>query len=123
MWGAVYAANGARFKDMALAGGVAAEWDWRETDPATCHFPGITLAAVAARVTPATRHLILSRGFDGALHLTPALRAWLAAAPLTHPDLEVLHAGTADAAARLNDLLADPAVDPAAIVALIHSTC
>lgn len=110
-WGAVVTAAGA-FRDAKLWPGGGRGWDWTETG--THHSPGIQPADVAELLERGARHVILSRGQQHRLKVTPAALEAIAEAGA---GAEVL--GTTEAVDRYNAL----AADGVAVGALIHSTC
>lgn len=110
-WGIVTTEAGA-FRDAKLWPGGARGWDWTETG--THHRPGIQPADVAELLERGATHVVLSRGQQLRLQVTPAA---LEAIEQAGAIAEVL--GTEEAVARYNEL----AAAGAPVGGLIHSTC
>ena len=111
-WGSIAIAGMKdRFKDAKLYPGGACEWDWRETG--TRHSPGIQPADVEELVEKGAVAIVLSKGMDGLLQVTPETLAYLEEVSVA------VHILTTNEAVNLYNQLADH--EP--VGALIHSTC
>jgi hypothetical protein len=110
-WGRIEVAALGSFKDVKLWPGGGREWDWTETG--THHSPGIQPADVAELLAKGVQAVVLGRGMEGVLEVSPAaLRA------------------IADAGVQVEAHPTDQAVDvynrlrvSAAVGGLFHSTC
>ena len=111
-WGKVKVEGYSRtFKDVKLFPGGAREWDWRETG--TNHEDGIQPADVQELLDKGARTIILSRGKQGRLRVSPATYKLL-----EDQGIEPSILLTDDAVENYNQLCSEGAVG-----ALIHSTC
>ena len=68
-WGRMNVEGGKSFKDAKLYPGGAREWNWHETG--TEHVPGIQPADVRELLDHGARVVILSKGIDGRLEVSP----------------------------------------------------
>ncbi len=111
-WGQVVVENPpGSFKDAKLYPGGAREWDWGETG--TCHSPGIQPLDVEELLAHGAQVIILSRGFEGRLHISPETLAYLQDRDVPYHILL-----TAQAVELYGQLR-----EQARVGALIHSTC
>jgi hypothetical protein len=99
------------FKDVKLYPGGAREWDWNETG--TRHVPGIQPEDVQELLDHGAQIVILSRGKQRRLEISPETLDYLAQCGVPAELLQ-----TDRAVQRYNELLSEEAVG-----ALIHSTC
>lgn len=99
------------FKDVKLYPGGAREWDWNETG--TRHVPGIQPEDVQELLDHGAQIVILSRGKQRRLEISPETLDYLAQCGVPTELLQ-----TDRAVQRYNELLSEEAVG-----ALIHSTC
>lgn len=99
------------FKDVKLYPGGAREWDWNETG--TRHIPGIQPEDVQELLDHGAQIVILSRGKQRRLEISPETLDYLAQCGVPAELLQ-----TDQAVQRYNELLSEEAVG-----ALIHSTC
>ncbi|KPK05195.1 MAG: hypothetical protein AMJ56_16280 [Anaerolineae bacterium SG8_19] len=99
------------FKDVKLYPGGAREWDWNETG--TRHVPGIQPEDVQELLDHGAQIVILSRGKQRRLEISPETLDYLAQYGVPAELLQ-----TDRAVQRYNELLSEEAVG-----ALIHSTC
>lgn len=99
------------FKDVKLYPGGAREWDWNETG--TRHIPGIQPEDVQELLDHGAQIVILSRGKQRRLEISPETLDYLAQCGVPAELLQ-----TDRAVQRYNELLSEEAVG-----ALIHSTC
>lgn len=99
------------FKDVKLYPGGAREWDWNETG--TRHVPGIQPEDVQELLDHGAQIIILSRGKQRRLEISPETLDYLAQCGVPAELLQ-----TDRAVQRYNELLSEEAVG-----ALIHSTC
>ena len=99
------------FKDVKLYPGGAREWDWNETG--TRHIPGIQPEDVQELLDHGAQIVILSRGKQRRLEISPETLDYLAQCGVSAELLQ-----TDQAVQRYNELLSEEAVG-----ALIHSTC
>lgn len=110
-WGRLELEDGRTFKDAKLYPGGAREWDWRETG--TEHQPGVLPADVRELIELGATVVVLSKGMNGRLQVSPETLALLEDSGVR---VDVLQ--TERAVARYNEL-----VDTEPVGALIHSTC
>ncbi|GIF62777.1 hypothetical protein Ais01nite_08120 [Asanoa ishikariensis] len=110
-WGRVEVDGLGSFKDAKLYPGGGRAWDWNEAG--TRHRPGIQTADVEELVAAGATTVVLSRGMDQVLEVTPEALAWLGERGVT-----VHVAETRAAVAVYNDLIATIPVG-----GLFHSTC
>ena len=110
-WGRIAVEELGEFKDVKLWPGGGRAWDWNETD--THHSPGIQAADVAELLDHGATVVVLSRGMDGVLEVSPQTIADLEAAGVA-----VEAHRTRDAVARYNELARSNRVG-----GLFHSTC
>jgi len=110
-WGHIEVEGLGRFKDVKLWPGGGREWDWNETG--TRHAPGIQPADVNELVDHGVEVVVLSRGMQGALQVSPETLEHLA-----DRGLEVHIHPTEQAADLYNRLRVT-----AQVGGLFHSTC
>ncbi|GAA1856969.1 Mth938-like domain-containing protein [Asanoa iriomotensis] len=110
-WGRIEVEGLGTLKDAKLYPGGGRAWDWNETG--TRHRPGIQTADVAELVAAGATTVVLSRGMDMVLEVTPEALAWLA-----EQGVAVHVAQTREAVATYNELVATTPVG-----GLFHSTC
>lgn len=110
-WGKIDVDGLGTVKDVKLYPGGGRAWDWTETG--TDHLPGIQPADVRELVRHGATTVVLSRGMDEMLAVTPEALAFLEAAGVT-----VHVAETREAVAKYNELAGTTAVG-----GLFHSTC
>jgi len=110
-WGRIEVEGLGTFKDAKLYPGGGRAWDWNETG--TRHRPGIQIADVEELVTAGATTVVLSRGMDLVLQVTPEALSWLEQRGVTAHVAE-----TRAAVAAYNDLIATTRVG-----GLFHSTC
>ncbi|MEV4534096.1 MTH938/NDUFAF3 family protein [Asanoa sp. NPDC049518] len=110
-WGRIEVEGIGIVKDAKLYPGGGRAWDWNETG--TRHRPGVQIADVEELVAAGATTVVLSRGMDLVLQVTPEALAWL------HERGVTVHvAETRAAVAAYNDLIAT-----APVGGLFHSTC
>ncbi len=111
-WGRLeIAGQEAPFKDAKLYPGGARPWDWNETG--TQHSPGIQSADLEELVEHGAEVVVLSRGRQGRLEVTPEAQRYL-----QDQGVEVEIHRTPEAIQRYNELRRERPTG-----ALIHSTC
>ncbi|SNS65941.1 hypothetical protein SAMN05421812_101295 [Asanoa hainanensis] len=110
-WGRLEIEGLGTVKDAKLYPGGGRAWDWNETG--TRHRPGIQTADVEELVTAGATTVVLSRGMDQVLEVTPEALSWLEERGVT-----VHVAETRAAVAIYNNLITTTAVG-----GLFHSTC
>jgi hypothetical protein len=111
-WGFVEIEGLGRFRDVKLWPGGGRAWDWRETG--TDHRPGVLSADVAELLDHEPDLVILSRGRQGRLGVSPETLSLLE----TH-GVSVLRENTDAALATYNRL----AAEGRRVAALFHTTC
>jgi hypothetical protein len=110
-WGRLEVEGVGSYKDAKLWPGGAREWDWDETG--TRHVPGVQPADVEELLDHGASTVVLSRGMNERLQVTPE-----ALARLEEAGVEAVVLRTQDAVERYNELAGTEPVG-----ALIHSTC
>jgi hypothetical protein len=111
-WGFVEIEGLGRFRDVKLWPGGGRAWDWRETG--TDHRPGVLSADVAELLDHEPDLVILSRGRQGRLGVSPETLSLLEARGVS-----VLHEKTDAALATYNRL----ATEGRRVAGLFHTTC
>lgn len=110
-WGSVEVDGHGAFKDVKLWPGGARAWDWNETG--TRHKPGVQLTDVQELLDNGAEVVVLSRGVDEVLQVSPQL-----VSDLEQQGVEVIVLPSREAVDAYNDLAATRAVG-----CLLHSTC
>ena len=110
-WGRMEIEGVGSGKDFKLYPGGGRPWDWAETG--TRHVPGIQVSDVKELLDRGSRVVVLSRGMERALHVSPDTLRFLADRKV------VVHVEETRAAADLYNRLADG--EP--VGGLFHSTC
>lgn len=110
-WGRIELDDGRSFKDAKLFPGGAREWDWTETG--THHVPGIQPADVEELLENGATTIVLSKGIDERLQVSPETLELLAS---RNVDFRVLQ--TEEAERAYNELQRSQPVG-----GLFHSTC
>lgn len=111
-WGRMEIEELGRGRDFKLWPGGGGEWDWRETG--MHHKPGIRPVDVQELLDHGCETVVLSQGFEGALHTAPETLTFLA-----ERGIGVDVAKTGDAAEIYNRL----ATEGKRVGGLFHSTC
>ncbi len=111
-WGHVEVDGVGRVRDAKLWPGGGRGWDWTETG--TEHEPGVQPADVAELIEHHADVVVLSRGRQRRLGVSPPTRVLLA-----EHGIEVVDDETASAIERYNRL----AAEGRRVAALIHTTC
>jgi len=110
-WGNIEVEGGKSFKDAKLYPGGASEWNWNETG--TSHEPGIRPADVRELLDHGSRVVVLSKGMEEKLQITPE-----AVQMLEDEGVEFHFLRTDDAVRLYNELRKRRPVG-----GLFHSTC
>lgn len=71
IWGQITTYDNKTYKDAILNGYNSWEWDWKQTG--TRHYPGIQYKDFAKAITPLTKVIILSKGFEEKLYVNESL--------------------------------------------------
>jgi hypothetical protein len=112
VWGAMEAEDVGQARDLKLLPGGGREWDWSETN--THHVPGILIADVRELLDEGSELIVLSRGMQLELQITPEVLQLL-----KELRIPVFVEETRSAVATYNRLVAQGR--PAG--GLFHSTC
>jgi hypothetical protein len=110
-WGHIEVGGLGAVKDAKLYPGGGREWDWAETG--TKHVPGVQPADVEELLEHGATAVVLSRGMDLMLHVSPATLEYL-----ERRSIAVHVAETREAVEIYNSLAEDVLVG-----GLFHSTC
>jgi len=110
-WGRLELDSGDVFKDAKLFPGGARAWDWNETG--TRHSPGIQVADAEELIERGATAIVLTRGVNGRLEVSPAT-----VQTLTNRGIAV-HVLQTEEAVRVYNELAEK--EP--VGGLFHSTC
>jgi hypothetical protein len=110
-WGKIEVEGGKTFKDAKLYPGGASEWNWNETG--TAHEPGIQPADVRELLDHGSRAVVLSKGMEERLQITPE-----AVRMLEDEGVEFHVLRTDDAVRLYNELR-----ERRPVGGLFHSTC
>lgn len=113
-WGDVKYGNW-RGKDLLLTGKEPNNWDWQVNG--TKHNPGIVLEDVTQNLRRDTKIILLTRGMDNALKISPELNRW------THDNSRKydIYIGNTKDIAEFYNSLSDKEKEQTLL--LLHSTC